>query len=96
MANYETLRTKLAAFGQDHILKFWPKLSEVERKHLASELVGLDLQHISESFKKCQEDFTKASETVDDQLEPLPKSVLGSFAKCDSATLKRYEDEGKR
>lgn len=94
MANYETLRTKLAAFGQDHLLKFWPKLSEVERKHLASELVGLDLQHISESFKKCQEDFTKASETVDDQLEPLPKSVLGSFAKCDSATLKRYEDEG--
>lgn len=94
MADYEELQKKLSEYGQEHLLDFWTRLSESDQRCLTSELLDLDLRHIVKSFDDCTEDLKQASETLDDQLEPLPKEVLGSVTKSDAETLNRYRTEG--
>ena len=44
----KTLRKKLAAVGQEEVLRFWPQLDEVGRKNLSDQIESLDLDLIKD------------------------------------------------
>jgi len=89
-----SLTQRLAEYNQEHLVRFWNDLDDTERGQLYNELTNLDLGYITQCFKNCQEELTKASTVIDDQLEPLPDSVLGSLVRTDVETLRKYEDIG--
>ena len=89
-----SLTQRLAEYKQEHLVRFWNDLDDTERGHLYNELTNLDLGYITQCFKNCQEELAKVSTVIDDQLEPLPESVLGSLVRTDAETLRRYEDIG--
>lgn len=47
----ETLRERLAPFGQEHVLRFWDKLDAAARSRLAGQIESLDLALIDELVK---------------------------------------------
>jgi UDP-N-acetylglucosamine/UDP-N-acetylgalactosamine diphosphorylase len=89
------LTSRLTEYNQQHLIKFWDQLSESERNQLYGELNSLDFAYVSRCFKECQEELQKAATAIDDQLQPLPESVVGSYVRTDAAVLQRYEDIGK-
>jgi len=88
------LRQHLTTYNQQHLIKFWDELSDVERKTLYQELTALDLDYVTQCFKQCQEDLSQAEQSIDDLLEPLPDSDLGSVVRTDAQTLKHYQQIG--
>jgi len=89
-----SLTQRLAEHNQEHLVRFWNDLNDSERERLHAELTSLDLGYIAQCFKNCQEELTTVAAAIDDQLDPLPESVLGSLVRTDVETLRRYEDIG--
>jgi UDP-N-acetylglucosamine/UDP-N-acetylgalactosamine diphosphorylase len=89
-----SLTERLTAHNQQHLIKFWDQLSDSERTQLYEELNSLDFGYIAHCFKHCQEELLQASTAIDDKLQPLPESVVGSYVRTDADTLRRYEDIG--
>ncbi|MGH7143321.1 MAG: UTP--glucose-1-phosphate uridylyltransferase [Planctomycetota bacterium] len=46
----ETIRARLSAAGQEHLLQFWPELSEPARAAFAAQLAALDLDLVRRLF----------------------------------------------
>ena len=91
----EELRQRLGEHGQDHLLRFWDMLNNAERHQLTSELSALDVAYVNRCYEACASELKQSSENIDDHLEPLPESVIGSVVRTDPDTLKRYEHEGQ-
>lgn len=89
----ELLRENLSKFGQEHLLKFWDVLSEVEQKHLYDDLTAINYAEVNRFFTKCTSH--SGDEKVDHLLEPVPADVFGSILKSNLDLLKTYEKEGK-
>ncbi|MBR6688833.1 MAG: UTP--glucose-1-phosphate uridylyltransferase [Clostridia bacterium] len=66
MSKLEEIKTKLAAYGQDHLIAFVGELSDSERESLLTRLETLDL----ELAKKLYEGRNDIS-TGDDKIEPM-------------------------
>ena len=73
----DSLRKRYEAAGQDHLFKFWPKLSEVEQNSLTSQLEALDIDRVNRIFKKA---LSSELESLDhrDPIEPLPRDASDS------------------
>lgn len=48
----EALAAKLAAFGQDHVLRFWDELDAAGRAQLVKQLTAIDLERLAELYKQ--------------------------------------------
>lgn len=48
MANFETIRAELEAHGQDHLLRFYDRLSPDDQRALLEQIEGIDLDEIDE------------------------------------------------
>ncbi len=48
MPTLEMLRAKLATCGQEHLLAFWPRLGQLEKAALATQVESLDLSRLDE------------------------------------------------
>ncbi|XP_041365639.1 UDP-N-acetylhexosamine pyrophosphorylase-like isoform X2 [Gigantopelta aegis] len=90
----ESLQSDLKQYGQEHLSKFWPELTESDKEHLYKELSGMNLQEVTAFFKTAEKSLQNASEKIDDHLQPLSADVCGSLARCDKATLKNYQHQG--
>ncbi|XP_012134840.1 UDP-N-acetylglucosamine pyrophosphorylase mmy [Megachile rotundata] len=91
----ESLRTKLAEYGQEHLLKFWDQLSEKERNELHQDLSKLNLVEVTSYLQKA----TYASScmlknTLDDKVSPIPKESIGSVKTASKKQLEAYEKLG--
>ena len=89
------LKNKLESSNQGHLLQYWDKLSEDEKKKLYKELNSLNYEEINRYFKAAMESLESASEKIDDRLHPLPANVCGSYSRCDKETLNKYNTSGK-
>ena len=76
----ETLKNRLAEFGQEHLLAFWDELTADQRRRLAEQIAGVDFAAIIELVKKEPEpaDFAALSARA----EPPPTLRLGAAADC--------------
>lgn len=76
----DSLRQRYEAAGQGHLLNFWPKLSETERKALSTQLEELDIERVNRVYKKAVSAAKDASDPniKADPIEPLPEGALDS------------------
>jgi UDP-N-acetylglucosamine/UDP-N-acetylgalactosamine diphosphorylase len=74
----DNLRQRYEAAGQGHLLKFWPKLSEPERKALAAQLEALDIERVNRIYKKAVDSETEAANpnAQANAIEPLPEGAV--------------------
>ena len=83
---------------QEHVLRFWDELGQdgvasAEQRSLYEELKDIKYEELMRFFKTCTDEM-KREEKLDDELEPLPDEVVGSFARTNAKQLAKYELEG--
>ena len=91
----EELRVELKNNGQEHLLAFWEKLSVDQQKQLFGDLRNVNYPEVMRYFKTCTESLSHTAEKVDDHLQPIPPSILGSVTRTDTDTLVEYQQEGE-
>ena len=96
MTNFETLKESLSRHGQEHLLRFWDELSDVERKQLISDIQELNLEEVNSFYKRATASLDESSEKLDDRLLPVPEETFMSVSRTSKDLLKIYEEEGKK
>lgn len=94
MTDYLTLHSRLAQVGQEHLLKFWPELSNDERIELVQDIEELNLDEIKKYFDRATVSMNENGIKLDDRLQPLPEGKLISIARSPEEKLSAYRDEG--
>jgi UDP-N-acetylglucosamine/UDP-N-acetylgalactosamine diphosphorylase len=92
--SFESLQKRYEVAGQGHLLKFWPKLSESERKVLADQLDALDIERVNRIYEKAVSAEAKANDPKATQapIEPLPEAASESVT--DAAKAKEWRRIG--
>jgi len=89
------LREKLKPYGQEHLLKFWPELSESEKDVLFSELSSLDVANVCKCFQQVMSEKSTLGKKLDSQMQPIPEELKGSYEQAaKSDLLKSFEKLG--
>jgi UDP-N-acetylglucosamine/UDP-N-acetylgalactosamine diphosphorylase len=68
----EQLRERFAAYGQDHVFRFWDALGAEDRAALAAQADGIDLALLERTWKRTRELAAPGSR----KLEPAPVEAL--------------------
>ncbi|KAG1656455.1 UDP-N-acetylhexosamine pyrophosphorylase [Nymphon striatum] len=94
--DFESLKSSLEKYGQEHLLQFWDTLSEEDRQKLSSDIKGIDFDEITKYYKQSASTLNEEIQKVDDIMQPLAKEQYGSVTRTDEKTLKSYSEEGLR
>jgi UDP-N-acetylglucosamine/UDP-N-acetylgalactosamine diphosphorylase len=91
----DNLRKRYEAAGQSHLFKFWPTLSEPERKALSTQLEALDIERVNRIFKKAVESEAEAAKPTAgaNAIEPLPEGAV-DFAFGNSGNEEEWRSTG--
>ncbi|CAK1592663.1 unnamed protein product [Parnassius mnemosyne] len=92
--SYESLKEYLTAHGQEHLIKYWPELSENEREQLAGEIKKLDMAEINSLFQRAMESTKVILEKTDDDLKPIPQSHYESVPGLTEDKIREYQSIG--
>ncbi|XP_041984263.1 UDP-N-acetylhexosamine pyrophosphorylase-like protein 1 [Aricia agestis] len=92
--SFEELKEYVAAHGQEHLLKYWPELSDNEREQLASEIKKLDLSEMNEIFRRAMDATKVIMEKLDDDLKPIPQTHYESVPGLTKSKIEEYENIG--
>lgn len=95
MASIDNLRQRYEAAAQGHLLKFWPRLSEPERKALSTQLNALDIERVNRIYKKAVSSEKEATnpKAKADPIEPLPEGSV-DFAFGNSGKEEEWRSTG--
>ncbi|KAH7936173.1 hypothetical protein HPB52_019469 [Rhipicephalus sanguineus] len=93
-AEYEEVQASLSAHGQEHLLRFWPQLTEEQRCQLMTDLRYIDFARTSSAFKQATDAGSGDVESLDDLLEPIPADRHGSVSRCSPEKLEAYRNKG--
>lgn len=96
MTDFLTLHSRLAQVGQEHLLKFWPELSQKERDDLVRDIEELNLDEIKLYFDRAIVSMNENGIKLDDRLQPLPEGKLVSIERAPAEKLAEYRAEGLR
>lgn len=80
--------------GQGQVFDFSSFLTEDDKATLYKNLASFDPVEVSTCFKTAMEAHLGAADKLDDQMQPVPIEVFGSFAQTDTSQLQKYEDDG--
>ncbi|EFA08004.1 UDP-N-acetylhexosamine pyrophosphorylase-like Protein [Tribolium castaneum] len=92
MANFDEIERKLRQLDQSHLLQFFYKFSDEEKKNFLQHLQGLDLDASARLFERAKNCLDVAPDTED--MKPIPHSQFESEEGCDGETLERYRIRG--
>lgn len=92
--SFESLKEYVTAHGQDHLIKYWPELSENEREKLSGEIRNLDLADTNEMFQRAINLTKVILEKLDDDLKPIPQAHYESVPGLSEAKIEEYEKIG--
>lgn len=95
MLHLEQVKRSLAAADQDHLLRFWPELSEEERLSFLQELSQLDLDGLRAHCEGAARAAAEPPARLDPHLEPLPAEASGSVRSCEPGSVQRWESHGE-
>jgi UDP-N-acetylglucosamine/UDP-N-acetylgalactosamine diphosphorylase len=90
----EELIKKLKDFGQEHLVKFWDELDEKQRESLFEDINHVDFAELEKSFERVKLDMNQSTQELDEQMQPVPNELKGSFKKSSKEQLREYELEG--
>jgi UDP-N-acetylglucosamine/UDP-N-acetylgalactosamine diphosphorylase len=86
----QELRQRLAQFGQEHVLRWWDRLGDDERRELLDQLGAVDVAQLRELYDRRGATFTLPSA---DEIQPVPVARLDEN---DDATRQRGEEALRR
>uniref|UniRef100_A0A8C4PXU4 UDP-N-acetylglucosamine diphosphorylase n=1 Tax=Eptatretus burgeri TaxID=7764 RepID=A0A8C4PXU4_EPTBU len=90
-----SLRERLAAAGQDHVLRYWEELERSQREAFIKQLSSLDLTTLRQDFE-CftapHDDWGPSRSPVD--LEPPLENLLGSVSSSDPECVQSWRQRG--
>lgn len=90
----DSLRLRLDAAGQGHLLNFWDTLTDNEKQSLYKELDHMNFVEINGFFEAAMQSLKHVADKLDDLLEPLPAEVCGSVTRTDVETMSEYSSLG--
>jgi UDP-N-acetylglucosamine/UDP-N-acetylgalactosamine diphosphorylase len=91
MATYESVKAKLDANDQGHLLTFYDSLSDDDKVKLLNQLDNLDVERANRIFKKAN---TGSAVPETSQLEPLPKDCFKSTIGQSEEQIKEWREIG--
>ncbi|ALC40214.1 mmy, partial [Drosophila busckii] len=94
MTDYLKLHTQLAQVGQEHLVKFWPELTDDERAILVRDITELDLNEIKQYFDRATISMNENGIKLDDRLQPIADDQILSIARTAEDKLNVYREEG--
>ncbi|XP_037093480.1 UDP-N-acetylhexosamine pyrophosphorylase-like [Pollicipes pollicipes] len=90
----ESLRSKVNAAGQGHLLQFWDDLAPQQQRELSDEIQRLDLDEVCGFFKRTTEAQSADQAKLDDRLQPVHSDDFGSVVRSSPEQLRLYENLG--
>jgi len=61
------LKEELAKYGQEHLLQHWNNLSQQQQNQLQQEIEELDMEEVTEYFKRATGDLDQSGQKLDDR-----------------------------
>lgn len=95
-ADVDDLRKQLAAYGQEHILKFWSRLSSDQKSHLVADVQSVDFADLMNAFKETVANRENNNQKLDLFLEPIPEELHEGVSRCTPEQLQAYREAGLR
>lgn len=86
----------LRKFGQEHLVKYWEELDEVQKNELTADLERVDVSELSEYYERVKADLTMQAQELDALMQPIPKELTGSYENSSPEQLRKYELDGLR
>ncbi|ORY39696.1 nucleotide-diphospho-sugar transferase [Neocallimastix californiae] len=91
MATFESVKAKLEANDQGHLLTFYDSLSDDDKVKLLNQLDNLDVERANRIFKKANSGSAVPEAS---QLEPLPKDCFKSTIGQSEEQIKEWREIG--
>lgn len=91
--SFSEIKAHLSENNQQHLLKFWDKLNDEQRKRFLEELTTLRCDHLNETFEKATA-TSKNTECLDDRMTPIPSDQYESEIRCSTERLDQYRRRG--
>ena len=88
------LREYLNKYGQEHLIRFWPELTETEKELLYKDVMQTDLENVNRCFMQIKENSKEVSKSLDALMMPVPEELTGSYAKSSKEELRKYYLKG--
>lgn len=89
--DFEALKSRYQAAGQDHLFTFFEELGPVEQQSLYEQLVGFDVERINQIYQMAIQGASKQEEC---NVEPLSEEVFESVLTASPQALKEWETLG--
>lgn len=94
-ADVEDLRKQLASFGQDHVLKFWSRLTVDQKSHLVADIQSVDFEDLNNAFRVSVSNRENNNQKLDQLIEPIPEELHEGVSRCTPEQLQAYREAGK-
>ncbi|KAJ1532235.1 hypothetical protein ONE63_000852 [Megalurothrips usitatus] len=96
MSQFENLKNILTKHNQQHLLRFWDKLSEAERSDLSRDLREVNIEEVCSYFERAVKSVEECTKKLDNRMKPIPPEASGSVLKSSKEELDAYRAEGLR
>ncbi|GIX98751.1 UDP-N-acetylhexosamine pyrophosphorylase, partial [Caerostris extrusa] len=90
-ADFEDMRKELAAHGQEHVLKFWPRLTNEQKALLAADVQAIDLNDLVAAYRDTVTN-KENNQKLDELLEPIPDELHEGVSRCTPKQLQEYQN----
>jgi len=84
----------LKKYDQEHIIKYWDKLDEKQRKLLLQDIYEVNIPEVIGMFKKTVENMSVDQQKLDDRMKPIPAELYGAVSRSSNELLMKYEQIG--
>ena len=88
------LQNKLSQYGQQHLLKFWDKLSDDEKVAFEKELQSIDYRYVSDIHQNAVLQLKQDQEKKDELMQALPENVFARLSETKEEKLQAWYNEG--
>ncbi|XP_069790971.1 UDP-N-acetylhexosamine pyrophosphorylase-like protein 1 [Narcine bancroftii] len=93
-AMFEAAEQRLVEAGQPEVLRFWPQLSDTERKTLATTVQQQEPGELRAHCEAAIRARTASQTPLARLMEPLPQEVVGSVSRTEADVLRRWQERG--
>ncbi|VVC42036.1 Nucleotide-diphospho-sugar transferases,UDPGP family [Cinara cedri] len=94
MSDFDSVVTLLKKYNQEHIIKFWEKLNEKEKKILLEDIYEVNIPDVLEMFNRTVENMNTNQQKLDARMNPISAELYGAVSRSPIDILIKYEQIG--
>ncbi|CAO3634340.1 unnamed protein product [Cunninghamella echinulata] len=91
---FQKLKSRYQAVGQDHVFTFFEELGHNEQRQLYDQLKNIDVERVQDIYEKAIQGAAAHNQEGSCQVEPLSEAIFDSVLKASSSSLKEWETLG--